>query len=328
MGGLNISVAMCTFNGRRFLGPQLKSIAAQQRPPDEVVICDDGSSDGSIDVIREFALQSPFPTRAVVNSETLGSTKNFEKAISLCRGEIVALADQDDVWYPHKLERIEKAFLRSRTTVAAFSDADLIGDDSRPINSRLWPTLSFSSDEQEQCKNGGAFNVLIRHPVVTGATMAFRRELFDLVTPIPANEVHDRWISFLLAMCGPFEVILESLMQYRRHGGQQIGPGPMTMEASFEEARNRGAGFYLNEIARFHQIHERVRERKAAFSHSEQALQEIERKISHLEHRARLPRVKVARIVQVAGEIVNGNYWRYSGGLTSLAKDLLLLRTD
>jgi glycosyltransferase involved in cell wall biosynthesis len=328
MGGLNISVALCTFNGDRFLGAQLKSIAAQQRPPDEVVICDDGSSDCSIEVIQDFARRSPFPTRGVVNSETLGSTKNFEKAITLCRGEIIALADQDDVWYPHKLERIEKAFLRSSAVAAAFSDADLIGDDSRPIDSRLWPTLSFSPDEQEQCKTGGTFNVLIRHPVVTGATMAFRKQLFELVAPIPANEIHDRWISFLLAICGQFEVISEPLMQYRRHGGQQIGPGPLTVEASFEKARNRGAGFYLDEIARFQQIHETVRERKAAFPHSEQALQEIERKISHLQHRARLPRVKVARIVQVAGEIVNGNYWRYSGGLTSLAKDLLLLRTD
>lgn len=324
MGGFNVSVAMCTFNGARFLGAQLRSIAAQQRPPDEVIICDDGSSDGSIDVIREFARQSPIPTRLVVNSENLGSTKNFEKAISLCRGEIVALADQDDVWYRHKLERIEKAFLRSGATVAAFSDADVIGDDSRPMNSRLWSTLSFSPDEQEQCKNGGAFNVQIRHPVVTGATMAFRRELFDLVAPIPANEVHDRWISFLLTMCGPFEVISEPLMQYRRHTGQQIGPGPLTMEASFEEARNRGAGFYLEEIARFQQIQTRVRERRAAYPDSERALEEIDRKISHLEHRARLPRVKVVRIAQVFGEVVNGNYWRYSGGLVSLAKDLLL----
>ncbi len=81
MGGFNVSVAMCTFNGARFLGAQLRSIAAQQRPPDEVIICDDGSSDGSIDVIREFARQSPIPTRLVVNSDNLGSTKNFEKAI-------------------------------------------------------------------------------------------------------------------------------------------------------------------------------------------------------------------------------------------------------
>jgi hypothetical protein len=324
MGGLNISVAMCTFNGARFLGAQLKSIAAQRRPPDEVVICDDGSSDGSIDIVQDFARRSSFSTRIVVNSETLGSTKNFEKAISLCRGEIVVLADQDDVWYPRKVDRLEYAFLQSSMVVAAFSDADLIGNDSRPIRSRLWSTLSFGPDEQEQCKNGGTFNVLIRHPVVTGATMAFRRQLFDLVAPIPANEVHDRWISFLLAMCGRFEVISEPLMQYRQHGGQQIGPGPLTVEASFEEARNRGAGFYLEEIARFQQIQTRVRERRAAYPDAERALEEIERKISHLEHRARLPRVKVARIAQVVGEVVNGNYWRYSGGFVSLAKDLLL----
>ena len=328
MSGLNISVAMCTFNGGQFLPAQLESIALQQRPPDEVVICDDGSSDHSIAVIQEFARKVPFSTRVVVNSQNLGSTRNFENAITFCRGEIAVLADQDDVWYPHKLKRIEKAFLRSSANVAAFSDADLIGANSCRIDSRLWPTLSFDSDEQEQCKNGGAFKVLIRHPVVTGATMAFRKELFDSVSPIPANEIHDRWISLFLSLCGQFEIISEPLMQYRRHGAQLIGPGPLTIEASFDQARNRGTEFYLKEIARFHQVHERLRERKFLFRHSERALEQIERKISHFERRTRLPRIRVARIPHVLGEIVNGNYWRYSGGLRSLAKDLLLQRAD
>ena len=319
---------MCTFNGGQFLPAQLESIAAQERPPNEIVICDDGSSDGSIEVIQEFARRLQFSTRVVVNVRNLGSTKNFENAITLCRGEIIVLADQDDIWYPHKLKRIEKAFFRSSAIVAAFSDADLISASSFPINSRLWPTLSFGPDEQRRCINGEAFKVLIRHPVVTGATMAFRRELFDLVSPIPQNEIHDRWISFFLGLLGQFELISEPLIQYRRHDTQLIGPGPLTMKASFEQAKNRGPEFYLQEIARFHQIQERLRERKALFPHSERALKQIERKISHLERRARLPRIKVARIPQVVGEIVNGNYWRYSGGFRSLAKDLLLQRAE
>src|ERR1022692_2995726 len=109
MAALSISVAMCTFDGGRFLSAQLESIAAQTRPPDELVVCDDGSSDASGNIIKDFARRAAFPTRLVVNDKHLGSTKNFEQAISLCQGTIVALADQDDVWYPHKLQRIEKA---------------------------------------------------------------------------------------------------------------------------------------------------------------------------------------------------------------------------
>ena len=109
----SISVALCTYNGEPFLSAQLRSIAAQDRPPDELVICDDGSSDGSLEVIRGFARCSRIPTRVVVNDKNLGSTRNFEQAISLCQGEIVLLADQDDVWYPYKLRRIQEVFLRS-----------------------------------------------------------------------------------------------------------------------------------------------------------------------------------------------------------------------
>lgn len=151
---LSFSVAMCTFNGARFLGAQLASIAAQDRPPDELVVCDDGSSDGSIEIVIQFARRSKFPVRLVVNDTNLGSTKNFEKAISLCRGAIVALADQDDVWYQHKLGRIEKAFLRSSETVLAFSDADLIDEESHSLGARLWPTFSFDRAEQTKCANG------------------------------------------------------------------------------------------------------------------------------------------------------------------------------
>src|SRR5205807_324109 len=103
-----ISIAMCTFNGGAFLGAQLESVASQDRLPDELLICDDRSSDDSVGIVTEFARSASFPTRLMVNDTNLGSTKNFEKAISLCRGNIVVLADQDDVWYRHKLERIEQ----------------------------------------------------------------------------------------------------------------------------------------------------------------------------------------------------------------------------
>jgi glycosyltransferase involved in cell wall biosynthesis len=315
---------MCTFNGARFLGAQLASIAAQDRPPDELIICDDGSSDGSVEMLKEFSRSAPFSIRLVLNETNLGSTKNFEKAISLCEGTIVALADQDDVWYRHKLGCIEQAFLQSSETVLAFSDADLINDDSEPLGAHLWPTFSFDRSEQLKLANGYTLYVLLKHPVVTGATMAFRREYFNLLTPIPPKQIHDRWISVLLATRGKFGVISQRLMQYRQHHGQQVGPGPRTVRERTQRARVTTAKFYLDEVDRFHEFRERLKKCGSAFPESGRALTELERKISHLQHRAQLPGIRVARIPRVLRQSLNGDYWRYSTGWSSIAKDLLI----
>ena len=92
------SVAMCTYNGARFLGAQLASVAAQARAPDELVVCDDRSTDETARVVEEFAAAAPFRVRLHVNERNLGTTRNFERAVSLCEGDLIALSDQDDVW--------------------------------------------------------------------------------------------------------------------------------------------------------------------------------------------------------------------------------------
>src|SRR3954470_17842517 len=94
------SVAMCTYNGARFLGEQLASVAAQTRPPDELVVCDDRSTDETASLVRDFAAAAPFRVRLHVNERNLGSTRNFERAVSLCEGDLIALSDQDDEWLP------------------------------------------------------------------------------------------------------------------------------------------------------------------------------------------------------------------------------------
>lgn len=319
---LSISVAMCTFNGSRFLPEQLQSIALQERLPDELVICDDGSTDGSVGIIADFARKIPFPVRALRNDKNLGSTKNFELAISLCQGSVIALADQDDVWYQHKLKRIEEVFSGADAPVAVFSDADLVDNDSKPLGQNLWDSFLFGPREQRRFANGEALKILVKHPVVTGATMAFRKEFRDLLLPIPANHVHDSWIAFLLAASGMFAPISEPLMQYRRHASQQVGPGHPTLRARFQSARRTGPLFYQQETERFNQLDERLEQRRADFPYAERALREIKNKISHREHRAGLPRTSVARIPRVLREIVNGGYWRYSEGWQSIAKDV------
>src|SRR5437588_7313199 len=110
MSDERISIAMCTYNGARFLREQLDSFAAQSRLPDEVVICDDGSTDGTADIVRTFASGAPFPVHFHVNEPRLGITRNFERAAGLCTGSIIFFSDQDDVWLPDKLDRFAEAF--------------------------------------------------------------------------------------------------------------------------------------------------------------------------------------------------------------------------
>jgi len=325
MTPITISVATCTFNGEEFLDAQLESIAAQARLPEELVVCDDGSSDRTIEILHRYAQRVPFPVRIEINPTNLGSTKNFEKCISLCRGDIVALADQDDVWYSHKLRKLEEVFQNDNALVAAFSDADVIDHDSRQLGLRLWASFGLHRANQEKFANGRALEVLSNHPVVTGATLAFRRERFDAMRPIPPKQFHDAWIVFLLAACGRFEPIPEPLMQYRRHERQQVGPGAssMRLSAQIAEVMKRGRRRRLEESETFQQLYDVLTERPGSFPHAKVAMKEIEGKLAHLARRAHLARPGVARIVGVLHETVTGAYWRYSNGWKSAAKDLI-----
>jgi hypothetical protein len=184
--------------------------------------------------------------------------------------------------------------------------------------------ISFDATEQQQCGNGHALDVLLRHPVVTGTTLAFRRDLFDALTPIPANQIHDRWISFLLAVCGPLQVIPQPLMAYRQHSRQQIGPGPQTLRGTVERVKNTGPDFYANELRVYGLLYEKLLTLRACVPSAKHALVKIEKKLSHLAHRVNLPNARTVRVPKILHESLNGNYWRYSGGWKSIAKDLML----
>ena len=98
---------MATYNGEKFLEQQLQSLSKQTRLPAELVICDDTSSDATVDIIKRFSETAPFPVKLVVNEERLGWRGNFLKAASLCVSEYIAYCDQDDIWLPEKLATVQ-----------------------------------------------------------------------------------------------------------------------------------------------------------------------------------------------------------------------------
>src|ERR1043166_10343033 len=104
MPDMRVSVAICTFNGAEFLPAQLESIATRTRPPDEIIICDDASTDDTRTVLESFAQTSLIPVSLHFAETNAGSIKNFERAIGLCTGDVIALSDQDDVWHADRSE--------------------------------------------------------------------------------------------------------------------------------------------------------------------------------------------------------------------------------
>lgn len=322
------SVAMCTYNGARYLRAQLESIGAQTRLPDELVICDDRSVDDSVRVVERFAASAPFPVRLEVNTSHLGSTKNFEKAIQRCAGTLIALADQDDVWLPRKLALIEAELQRQPNIGLVFSDAELVDDDLRPLGERLWTAIGFHGDAHRELKTGRRLDVLLPGWTVTGATMAFRSRFRALALPIPDNGpvIHDGWIAMIVAAVADVSIIDEPLILYRQHPQQQIGvPKTRASDRRAESMRQKvnRRNQYSESISGLERVRSRLAERSDQFECSA-ALRNLAARIAHLHTRENLPRSKLRRLPHVARELLTRRYHRYSNGLYSAVKDLLI----
>ena len=217
-----ISVAMCTRNGAQYLGTQLRSIANQTLHPSEVVVCDDGSEDGTLSRAKEFARSAPFPVRVYSNAVALGPAKNFEKAITLCDGEIIILADQDDEWMSEKVERFSNVFEQNPEAIYAFSNAEFIDECGRSLKTTLWDAVGlkgslwrFNGDRQ--------LEILLKHNIITGAAMAFRASFRETFLPIADGWMHDYWIVLLASLFSSGIPVPECLFRYRQHQAQVCG---------------------------------------------------------------------------------------------------------
>ena len=223
-----VSVALCTFNGERFLPEQLGSLLTQTLLPAELVVCDDGSTDATESIVAAFAARAPFPVHWHRNAVNLGSTQNFARCIGLCTGDLIALADQDDYWEPEKLARSASVFARNPAVLCTFSNASLIGTDSQPIPSDVWTRFLFTPSLQAKMSSGDAAGVLLQLPVVTGATMTIRAELAQRALPISTPWIHDAWLAWIASLSGQVVALDEPLLRYRLHGAQQLGLAQMS----------------------------------------------------------------------------------------------------
>ncbi|MEY2461908.1 MAG: hypothetical protein QOH64_46 [Acidimicrobiaceae bacterium] len=315
-----ISVAMCTRDGEGFVAEQLTSILRQTRLPDELVLFDDRSTDDTVAIARRVLHDAPFTTRVCSNPHPLGVTANFSAAIAAASGDVIVLADQDDVWHPDKLTRLGSAFERSADVLAVFSDAHLIDGAGQPLPGTLWSRVGVSRGARRRLESGAVLEQLCRWKVVTGSTLAFRTGIVPLLLPMPPSTLHDSWIAVVAALLGRVVAVPEPLVSYRIHGANTVGV-PSRDPQALVASHAGDAGVRDDELAMF----ELAATRTDGVA-DPRRLDLVARKVSFLEQRAGLDRRAVRRVWPVAAGLVQGRYHALGHGWRSAAHDLLIGR--
>ncbi len=207
MGTIRISVAMAAYNGERYIREQLDSILKNLSAMDEIVVSDDGSTDATLDILKEYQ-QKDIPLK-IVKGPGKGIKQNINAALMECRGDYIFLADQDDVWADDKVEKVMQ-YLGKDGCRLVCHDAKVM--DSTLTN--IWMPSFFSY----RGSKAGFLDNLFKNRYM-GCCMAFEKKLLSTVLPIPDEiEMHDQWIGMNNDLTGGKSAFIgEQLLLYRRH---------------------------------------------------------------------------------------------------------------
>ena len=322
LGQLTLSVAMCTYNGGRYLQRQLETIARQTVVPDELVVFDDRSTDDTVVQLEAFARQVYFPVRIHVNECRLGVAKNFGACVSHCRGDIVVLTDQDDLWTTDRLERTCDKFADDPDLSYTYSDADLIDVEDRMLGRKIFDSVPVLSSDRVLLHNGhDLLAVILRYGVLYGTTMSIRRRDALRVLPIPALWSHDEWLSLALSAIGRSARLLP-VTHYRQHESQVVGAGDARLTTTITSARNRTVEYYALEAAR---------QRTGLVAALENPwlkttlAPHLESKLRFIEGRQRLHQTGMIAIFGLIKQVGIGGYARYAAGSRSILKDVAMM---
>jgi glycosyltransferase involved in cell wall biosynthesis len=323
-----ISVALCSYNGERFIAEQVASILAQSVLPDELVLSDDASTDSTVaivvDAFAAFARDNPgrpVTLRVLENPLSLGVVKNFEQATRETTGDYVVLSDQDDRWRPDRIARALEHFESHTGLTLLHSDANLIDASGAPLGDSLFGALGISARERAQIRSGNAFDALLGRNLATGATTMFRRELLSAALPFPESWIHDEWLAVIAASTGRLEFLDERLIDYRQHGGNAIGAARLGLSGRLDKLREPREARNAALVQRANDLVDRLGQLGAAVR--PQSRQQADAKLAHERARLGLPASHLRRVAPVLRELSAGAYSRYGRGLQDVLRDLV-----
>lgn len=317
-----ISVALCTHNGARFLAAQLESILNQTLPPSEIVLSDDASTDDTVAIAEAMLVGHPgVRLRVIRNAQPLGVTKNFEHAVLRTEGDLIALSDQDDVWYPRRLERAVAEFARRPELLLVHGEARLVDADGEPLGSDLFAALEATPWELGSIAGGRAIDVFLRRNLAVGAATMFRRSLLETAVPFADGWVHDEWLAVIAAAtgAGTVDFIPEPLIDYRQHGTNQIGLRKLSLRGKFRRLMQPRRERNRRLLVAFENLTERLEQLKVSPAIIEAAREKVE----HERVRNGLPAARILRVLPVLREVRTGRYRTKGRGAPDVLRDLV-----
>lgn len=318
----SISVAMCTYNGEKFVGEQLESIGKQTRLPSELIVIDDRSTDATAELVRKFATTAPFPVRLYVNDQNIGGsskgiTKNFEAAVARCEGEFIVPCDQDDIWVPEKLERMAAALEGTPGLDGAFSDAQLVTEKGVRKNVLLSQTTGLNAAEKARIARGEALPLVLSMTKVYGSSLIFHSRLKQYL-PVPANWWFDAWMGTMAAVHGGLRFLPEELYLYRIHPNQSVSASVQTVAKRMQRWRSSAREYWKASKPQLQDLHDRLVTENGP--KLEPHLAYLRGRMDLLQFRAELPANRLQRLGKILPR--SRQYHRYFNGWRSLVKDL------
>ncbi|WP_421945293.1 glycosyltransferase [Pedobacter sp.] len=206
-----VSIALCTYNGEKYITKQLDSILKQDYPNLEIIISDDISSDGTATILKNYAAKYQ-NIKFWVNESNLGFNQNFKKAMDNCSGDFIAIADQDDIWLENKISLL----------MENIGDNLLIYHDSAYIDNQDKPTGKSTLSHHRFVKGECAKNLLY-YNCVSGHTCLIKKELLSLTPNFPTNFYYDWWLAYTAACTGKITFITNKFVLHRKHEESSTG---------------------------------------------------------------------------------------------------------
>jgi glycosyltransferase involved in cell wall biosynthesis len=254
-GPAPIEVVLCAYNGDKYIRQQVESILGQSLKPARLSIYDDGSADGTMQVVEEIARNNDSGVEMILhrNARNLGYVRNFEQAIRNATLEFIALCDQDDVWERDKLEVLFAEF--DDHTGVVFSDALLVDHRAASLDHTLWQAIRLTRKRQASFRNPPeARRLLLQQSFVTGAALIMRRSLAARIPPFPAAAPHDYWIAIVASELSVLKPVDRVLYKYRQHPENAMGQGEWSIARRALKLLRMAEARYADELHTYEQI--------------------------------------------------------------------------
>ena len=314
----SISVALCTYNGSAHLPTQWQSVLNQEVLPNEVIISDDKSTDGTQDLLDQLTANVPFRVHILKNKARLGYNKNFEQALAACTGDLIFICDQDDYWMPEKIRVMTQYMTEHPTAQLAFCNAWVTDENLKGRQKHVWDVVRFDEKTQVRWQSGEMLDILLDGNRVMGCATVVRRSFLSILLPIPERVpgyIYDGWLALVGATLNAVHFINESLQLYRTHVQQQIGvrEQPVSDRIRLRDRFTRHRGRKLAPLRKVQRqlntINQLLRKRVAPNS---PGLPQLDRRLAHFTLRSYLPQNRLKRIRPVLLNLWQGNYRRYA----------------